>query len=88
MHTEGEIAGAHAAARAGIPFSLSTLGTTSIEDVKAANPHGRNWFQLYMWKDRDRSMALVSAPPLLATLVSPRAAVTWLAPGRSTNSFS
>src|SRR6478735_11674441 len=59
MHTEGELAGAHAAARAGIPFSLSTLGTTSIEDVKAANPQGRNWFQLYMWKDRDRSMALV-----------------------------
>jgi L-lactate dehydrogenase (cytochrome) len=59
MQTEGEIAGAHAAARAGIPFSLSTLGTCSIEDVKAANPHGRNWFQLYMWKDRDRSMALV-----------------------------
>jgi len=59
MQTEGEIAGAHAAARAGIPFSLSTMGTTAIEDVKAANPHGRNWFQLYMWKDRDRSMALV-----------------------------
>ncbi len=52
MHTEGEIAGAHAAARAGIPFTLSTMGTTSIEDVKAANPVGRNWFQLYMWKDR------------------------------------
>jgi L-lactate dehydrogenase (cytochrome) len=59
MHTEGEIAGARAAARAGIPFSLSTLGTCSIEDVKAANPYGRNWFQLYMWKGRDRSMALV-----------------------------
>ena len=59
MQTEGEIAGAHVAARAGIPFSLSTMGTTSIEDVRAANPHGRNWFQLYMWKDRDRSMALV-----------------------------
>jgi L-lactate dehydrogenase (cytochrome) len=59
MQTEGEIAGAHAAARAGIPFSLSTMGTCSIEDVKAANPLGRNWFQLYMWKDRDRSMALV-----------------------------
>jgi L-lactate dehydrogenase (cytochrome) len=59
MQTEGEIAGAHVAARAGIPFSLSTMGTTSIEDVKAANPDGRNWFQLYMWKDRDRSMALV-----------------------------
>ena len=68
MHTEGEIAGAHAAARAGIPFCLSTLGTTSIEDVKTANPHGRNWFQLYMWKDRDRSeWPLSNAPPPLAT---------------------
>ena len=62
MQTEGEIAGATAAASAGIPFALSTMGTTSIEDVAAANPAsqgGRNWFQLYMWKDRDRSMALV-----------------------------
>jgi L-lactate dehydrogenase (cytochrome) len=59
MHTEGEVAGARAAARAGIPFSLSTLGTAAIEDVRDANPHGRNWFQLYMWKDRERSMALV-----------------------------
>ncbi len=59
MQTEGEVAGASAAAAAGIPFSLSTMGTASIEDVKAANPDGRNWFQLYMWKDRDRSMALV-----------------------------
>ncbi|MGB7979267.1 MAG: alpha-hydroxy acid oxidase [Candidatus Nanopelagicales bacterium] len=60
MNTEGEVAGAHAAARFGIPFALSTMGTSSIEDVKAANPAGRNWFQLYMWKDRDRSMALVA----------------------------
>ena len=62
MQTEGEIAGATAAAAAGIPFSLSTMGTTSIEDVAAAAPPAsgaRNWFQLYMWKDRDRSMALV-----------------------------
>ncbi|MHC5794636.1 alpha-hydroxy acid oxidase [Lacisediminihabitans sp. FW035] len=59
MQSEGEIAGAGAAAAAGIPFSLSTMGTSAIEDVKAANPDGRNWFQLYMWKDRDRSMALV-----------------------------
>ncbi len=59
MHAEGEVAGATAAAAAGIPFALSTMGTTSIEDVAAANPGGRNWFQLYMWKDRDRSMALV-----------------------------
>jgi L-lactate dehydrogenase (cytochrome) len=59
MQTEGEIAGASAAGAAGVPFSLSTLGTVSIEDVAAANPEGRNWFQLYMWKDRERSMSLV-----------------------------
>ncbi|WIM90189.1 alpha-hydroxy acid oxidase [Candidatus Mycobacterium wuenschmannii] len=59
MHTEGEVAGARAAASAGIPFSLSTLGTASIEDVVAAVPNGRKWFQLYMWRDRERSMALV-----------------------------
>jgi L-lactate dehydrogenase (cytochrome) len=59
MQAEGEVAGATAAAAAGIPFSLSTMGTTSIEDVAAAAPGGRHWFQLYMWKDRDRSMALV-----------------------------
>ena len=44
MQTEGEYAGARAAGRAGIPFSLSTMGTASIEDVRDANPHGRNWF--------------------------------------------
>ena len=59
MHTEGERAGARAAAKYGIPFTLSTLGTTTVEDVVAATPDGTNWFQLYMWKDRDRSMELV-----------------------------
>jgi L-lactate dehydrogenase (cytochrome) len=59
MQTEGETAGASAAAAAGIPFTLSTLGTTSIEDVKAANPNGRNWFQLYVMRDRDISYGLV-----------------------------
>ena len=59
MQTEGEIAGARAAEKFGIPFTLSTLGTTTIEDVVAAAPGGRNWFQLYMWKDREGSMALV-----------------------------
>ncbi|TNC43562.1 alpha-hydroxy-acid oxidizing protein [Mumia zhuanghuii] len=59
MQTEGEYAGASAAGAAGIPYTLSTMGTASIEDVRDANPSGRNWFQLYMWKDRERSMALV-----------------------------
>ena len=59
MQTEGEIAGAGAAGAAGIPFTLSTLGTTSIEDVKAENPLGRNWFQLYVMKQREISYGLV-----------------------------
>jgi L-lactate dehydrogenase (cytochrome) len=58
MQTEGEVAGASAAGAAGIPFTLSTLGTTSIEDVKAANPHGRNWFQLYVMREREISYDL------------------------------
>ncbi|WP_284144677.1 alpha-hydroxy acid oxidase [Mycolicibacter acidiphilus] len=59
MQTEGELAGVRAAAAAGIPFSLSTLGTAAIEDVAAAAPNGRKWFQLYMWRDREKSMALL-----------------------------
>jgi L-lactate dehydrogenase (cytochrome) len=59
MQTQGELAGAGAAGAAGIPFTLSTLGTTSIEDVKAANPDGRNWFQLYVMRDRSISYGLV-----------------------------
>ncbi len=59
MHTEGEIAGARAAKNFGIPFTLSTLGTTTIEDVVKSSPGGVNWFQLYMWKDREESMKLV-----------------------------
>jgi L-lactate dehydrogenase (cytochrome) len=59
MQTEGEIAGAGAAGASGIPFTLSTLGTTSIEDVKTANPTGRNWFQLYVMRQREISYGLV-----------------------------
>ena len=59
MQTEGEIAGAGAAGAAGIPFTLSTLGTTSIEEVKATNPLGRNWFQLYVMRKREISYGLV-----------------------------
>ncbi len=59
MQSEGEYAGSRAAAAAGIPYTLSTMGTASIEDVAAAAPDGRNWFQLYLWTDRDRSLELI-----------------------------
>lgn len=59
MHAEGEDAGAAAAAAAGIPFALSTMGTRSVEDVAAVSGHGQRWFQLYLWKDRERSRDLL-----------------------------
>ena len=59
MQSEGERAGARAAEKFRIPFTLSTVGTTAIEEVVKAAPSGTNWFQLYMWKDREASMALV-----------------------------
>lgn len=52
MHHEGERAVVRVAQRHGIPYALSTMGTTSIEDVAAAAPDARKWFQLYVWKDR------------------------------------
>lgn len=59
MQSEGEYAGSQAAAAAGIPYTLSTMGTASLEDVAAAAPTGRNWFQLYLWTDRERSLELI-----------------------------
>ncbi len=59
MQSEGEYAGSQAAEAAGIPYTLSTMGTASIEDVAQAAPGGRNWFQLYLWTDRERSLELI-----------------------------
>jgi L-lactate dehydrogenase (cytochrome) len=59
MQHEGEVAVARSAARTGIPYTLSTMGTTSIEGVAAAAPEGRNWFGLYVWKDRGAAEELM-----------------------------
>ena len=48
---QGELAVARAAARAGLPYTLSTLSTRSIEEVRAVS-EGRLWFQVYAWRDR------------------------------------
>ena len=58
MHHEGESAVARVAERVRIPYALSTLGTTTPEDVAAAAPGANRWFQLYVWRDRDVSYAL------------------------------
>ena len=57
-HPAGELAVARAAARAGVPYTLSTLGTRSIEEVAAVSS-GRIWFQVYVWRDRGLVAELV-----------------------------
>src|SRR4051812_21532767 len=48
---DGELAVARAAAKAGLPYTLSTMGTRSIEEVRSVSD-GRLWFQVYAWRDR------------------------------------
>ena len=52
QHADGEILGARAAQKFGIPFTLSTMSICSIEDIAAAT-RAPFWFQLYVMKDRD-----------------------------------
>lgn len=59
MHHAGEAAVGAVAARRQIPYALSTMGTTSVEDLAAAVPGGRLWFQLYVWRDRAPAADLV-----------------------------
>ncbi len=59
MHQAGEPAVGRAAGRLGVPYALSTLGTTSPEDLAAAAPEADLWFQLYLWNDRDAAISLV-----------------------------
>jgi L-lactate dehydrogenase (cytochrome) len=55
----GEPAVARGAAAAGLPYVLSTMATTSLEDLATAVPELHRWFQLYVWKDRELTSALV-----------------------------
>ena len=49
--SQGELAVARSAARMGLPYTLSTMGTRSIEEVAVVSD-GPKWFQVYVWKDR------------------------------------
>jgi L-lactate dehydrogenase (cytochrome) len=71
MDRAGEGAVARAAGRARIPYVLSTLGTTSIENLAQAAPTTELWFQLYVSKDRGRSADLIAraADSSFSTLV-------------------
>ncbi|KAH6932560.1 hypothetical protein HPB50_007394 [Hyalomma asiaticum] len=58
-HPEGETATARAARDAGTLMILSTIATTSLEEVRDAAPDGRRWFQLYVYRDRAVTRSLV-----------------------------
>ena len=58
-HSQGELAVARAAQRAGLPYSLSTMGTRSIEEVAAVST-GTKWYQVYTWKDRGLVKEMIS----------------------------
>lgn len=58
QHGSGEIHGARAAAKAGIPFCLSTMSICSIEQVRAATDTPF-WFQIYVMRDRGFTRELI-----------------------------
>ncbi len=60
MHPGGEIAVARAAHRSGLPYTLSTMATTSIEDLRLAVPTADLWFQLYVMRDTGLNKELVT----------------------------
>ncbi|HEY8516327.1 MAG TPA: alpha-hydroxy acid oxidase [Candidatus Binatia bacterium] len=76
-HPDGEIATVRAAGRIGVPMILSTMATTSVEEVGAA-ASAPLWFQLYVWRDRGATRALVQravaagAQALVVTVDAPR----------------
>lgn len=59
FHHQGELAVARAAKQAGIPYGISTLATTAVEDV-AAQTDTPLWFQLYVWGDRTEAKKAVT----------------------------
>lgn len=59
MHPGGERAVAAAAERFGVPYVAATLGTTSLEDIRAVGD-APLWFQLYVWRDRGLSKELLA----------------------------
>uniref|UniRef100_A0A1B0DQ70 (S)-2-hydroxy-acid oxidase n=1 Tax=Phlebotomus papatasi TaxID=29031 RepID=A0A1B0DQ70_PHLPP len=58
-HHEGEIGNAKAAAASGVLFTLSTIATTSIEELAEATPDSNKWFQLYIFRNREIAKNLI-----------------------------
>jgi L-lactate dehydrogenase (cytochrome) len=59
MHHHGEAGVARVAQRQRLPYALSTVGTSSVEEVHDAAPQGDNWFQLYLTNNEALNEELV-----------------------------
>jgi L-lactate dehydrogenase (cytochrome) len=59
LHHQGEVAVVRAARDRGIPYALSTMGTSTPEQVAQAAPEATRWFQLYLARDRELAEQLV-----------------------------
>jgi L-lactate dehydrogenase (cytochrome) len=68
LHPDGEIGAARSALRHGVPYTLSTMAATGIEELRAGvngfdglgGPDRSLWFQLYLTKDRVQANDLVT----------------------------
>lgn len=62
LHPDGEIGAARSALRHGLPYTLSTMAATGVEELRTgvSGLSGDLWFQLYLAKDRERAFDLVS----------------------------
>ncbi len=88
---DGEIAIAKAAAAAGIPFCVATQSITSVERI-AAESGARLWFQLYVWKNRQRMLALLerawaSGAETLVRVHEPVSVLDFLDPASGRHTF-
>ena len=59
MHYQGEVMVAKICEENNLIYNLSTMGTTSSEEIGNQVPNVRRWFQLYLWRDRDQSLKFI-----------------------------
>ena len=59
MHYQGEVMVAKICEENNLIYNLSTMGTTSSEEIGNQVPGVRRWFQLYLWRDRDQSLKFI-----------------------------
>ncbi|KAJ5607641.1 hypothetical protein N7537_004260 [Penicillium hordei] len=59
FHEDKETGLAEVCEEVGVPYTMSTASTSSIEDVATANKDGKRWYQLYWPRDNDVTLSLL-----------------------------